>query len=163
LESSWTRPANLQRGPVYFESIDVRLDGEQPRHRLLCSVGVRWEHDSRPAVIGISILDRTSTAIIQTGPRPDPFIGGAAGVYQIDLAAELPPLIPGLYGVGFWIGPSHTETYDNVRLDLAIEIVDNPSAGRTATYIPENGCIFPPSTASVRKVTGLAPFECVAK
>jgi lipopolysaccharide transport system ATP-binding protein len=163
LQSSWIRPANLKGGPVYFESIEVLIGGEQPRHRLLCSVTARWENDTRPALIGISILDRTSTGIMQTGPRPDPFIGGAAGVYQIDLAAELPPLIPGLYGVRFWMGPSATETYDNVGLDLAIEIVDNPSAERTALYTPESGCIFPPSTASVRKVTGSAPFECAAK
>jgi lipopolysaccharide transport system ATP-binding protein len=157
LKSSWTRPANLKGGPVYFESIDVRLDGEQPRHRLLCSIAARWENDSRPALIAIDILDRTSTAIMQALPNPKPFIGGGSGVYQIDLMVELPSLIPGQYGLDVWIGPSYTETYDYVKQAIAIEIVDSPTFGRTVPHVPDHGYIVPLSTATV------ASFEFMAK
>ena len=156
LESSWTRPANFKGDPVYFESIDVRLDGQQPRHRLLCSVAARWERDGRPALIGIAILDRTSTPIMQVLPNPNAFIGGVTGVFQVDLVVELPPLIPGMYGLDFWIGPAHTETFDYVKLAIAIEIVDSPTVGRTFPYMPDHGCIVPISTASVRKVADVA-------
>jgi lipopolysaccharide transport system ATP-binding protein len=85
------------------------------------------------------------------------------GVFQVDLVVELPPLIPGMYGLDFWIGPAHTETFDYVKLAVAIEIVDSPTVGRTFPYMPDHGYIVPISTASVRKVAGLASFELVAK
>jgi lipopolysaccharide transport system ATP-binding protein len=163
LESSWTRPANLKGGPVHFESIDLRLDGEQPRHRLLCSITARWEQDSRPALIGIALLDRTSAMIMQALPSPEPFVGGAVGVYQVDVVIELPPLIPGVYGVDFWIGPAHTDTFDYVGQTVAIEIVDGPIVGRTFQYMPEHGCIAPISRASARKVAALASYDSVVK
>lgn len=159
LDSYWTRPATLKGGPVHFESIDVRLDGEQPRHRLFCSVAARWEHDSRPALIGIGFLDRTSTMFMQALPNPEAFIGGAAGIYQIDLVVELPPLIPGLYTLDFWIGPSHAETYDYVEQAIAIEIVDSPIVGRTHPYMPEHGYIAPISGASSRRIFNAVPVE----
>ena len=156
LESSWTRPANIKGAPIYLESINVRLDGRQPQHRLLCSVAARWRCDGRPALIAIDILDRMSTPIMQAQPNPKAFIGGVTGVYQVDLMVELPPLIPGMYGLDFWIGPAYTEMYDYVKQAVAIEIFDSPTFGRTFPYMPDHGYIVPTSTASVRKVAGVA-------
>jgi lipopolysaccharide transport system ATP-binding protein len=159
LESSWTHPANLKGNPVHFEFINVRLDGQQPRHTLLCNVATRWVRDARPALMGIVILDRTSTPIMQITPNANAFIGGMTGVYQVDIMVELPPLIPGVYGLDFWIGPAYTETYDFVKLAVAIEIVDSPTVGRTFPDTSEHGYIVPISTASVRKAAGLASLE----
>jgi lipopolysaccharide transport system ATP-binding protein len=93
---------------------------------------------------------------MQALPNPKAFIGGVTGVYQVDLMVELPPLIPGVYGLDFWIGPAHTEIYDYVKQAVAIEIFDSPTFGRTYPYTPDHGYIVPTSTASVRKVAGVA-------
>jgi len=147
---SWKRPQNLDQPDVYFESINVRIDGIQPRLRLVCNVSIRSNGTVR-AFIAVDILDRNSTVIMQAEPKSEPFIGGAPDLYSLELNIELPPLIPGVYNLDFWIGSHNTQTFDYIRSAVMFEVSDNPSPGRTFPYTPEHGSIVPMSNARVWK------------
>jgi hypothetical protein len=90
-------------------------------------------------------------------PRCEPFIGGEPGTYWVDLTIELPPLVPALYTLDFWIGSHNTETYDWIRQAVTIEIVDSPNPRRSFPYHLAHGSIIPPSTVSVRAVSTGCP------
>jgi len=151
LAYSWRRPAAENAPVTRFDSIDVRLDGVQPKHRLLCHAVATWERAGRPALIAVDVLDRNLSTIMQALPKVEPFIGGAPGTYSIDLIIDLPPLIPGIYALEFWIGPNNLETFDHVRQELVIEIDDSPSPGRSFSHTPDHGYIVPFSTVSVQR------------
>jgi lipopolysaccharide transport system ATP-binding protein len=147
---SWCRPANLEKPPVRFVSIDVSIDGKQPNLLLRCRLVVRVEYDGRPSFIAVDILNSNFATIMQALPKPKPFIGDAPGSHSVDLTIELPPLVPGNYTADFWIGAHNTHTYDYIRQAIAIQITDSPSPGRTFPFSPDHGSIVPKSSAVVR-------------
>ena len=151
MASSWTRSENSE-SPVHFDSIDVSINGEQPKLTLECTCIIEWERTTRPAMIDVDVMDQNSIAIMQAQPRYEAFIGGDPGTYHVDLNIDVPPLVPGTYGVDFWIGPNNSETYDRIQGKLYIEVVESPSRGRTFPHTPEHGFIVPNSTAQVRKL-----------
>jgi homopolymeric O-antigen transport system ATP-binding protein len=151
--SSWKRSVGLSNPAAYFESIDVSLDGTQPNLRIRGSASIRFLQGGRPVLIAVDIFDRLYGTIMQAEPRYEPFIGAKPGLYWVDLSIELPPLVPGVYGLDFWIGPHNSETFDWIRQAIAIEIVDNPSPGRTFPYTLDHGVIVPKSTATIRPTT----------
>jgi lipopolysaccharide transport system ATP-binding protein len=148
--SSWQRPTSVDRPFARFEAFEVRLEGEQPKHRLLCKSMIRYERPGRPALITVDVFDAGLAPIMQAEPRTAPFIGGSPGVYMVDIEIELPPLVPGSYSLDFWIGPHNTESYDYIKKAITFQIVDNPAPGRTFPYTPDHGFMVPPSSASVR-------------
>ena len=155
LRSSWRRPVGVDRPPVRFESIDVRLEGTQPMLRLECACVVFSERMTRPVLIAVDLTDVNSFAIMQALPRVEPFIGGAAGSHTVSLSIELPPLVPGIYGLDFWIGPHNTETSDLVREAVKFEIIESPTRGRTIPHSRDHGSIVPNSSAHVRISDGI--------
>lgn len=152
LGSSWTRPAEMDDRTVCFESIDVHLEGRQPRLSLICSFCIRSKLGVRPALLAIDILDSASAVIMQAMPRFDPFIGGSRETDCVDVSIDLPPLIPGIYHLDFWLGPHHTETYDYVREVVSIEVIDSPSPQRSFPHPGNHGNIVPHSKASIREL-----------
>ena len=135
--SSWKRPKNLDKPSVHFKSIDVRLQGLQPKLLLSCSVRIRSTSSGRPVFIAVDILDKNSAAIMQAEPRCEPFIGGAAGTYSVDLSIELPALVPGIYYLDFWIG-SHNE--QTIELDSRCLIYrDNGQSKSQKNLSPHTG------------------------
>jgi lipopolysaccharide transport system ATP-binding protein len=151
LTTSWRRPKTPEMPSVRFDAIDVCVNGTQPKLRLLCSASITSEWGGRPSFIAVDIFDRNSACIMQALPHFEPFIPPEAGTHWIDVAIELPPLIPGTYDLGFWVGPSNAETFDWIRNAASFEIVDSPSPGRTFLHTPDHGFIVPASTASVRR------------
>jgi lipopolysaccharide transport system ATP-binding protein len=148
--SSWRRPANTGGGPVRFEAIEVRIDGAQPRLRLHCNVSIFSEPGGKPVLLAVDILDHHSAPLMQALPKCEPFIGGTVGPHTIELTVDLPPLIPGLYALDFWIGPHFTETSDHVRQAVKFQIFDSPTPGRAFPHAPEHGYIVPSSSARVK-------------
>ncbi len=151
LTSSWRRSATMAYPPFYFESIAVRLDGSQPNLRLECACVLVSAKTGRPVMIAVDVKDVNSFPIMQAVPNLVPFIGGAPGRYSVDLNIDLPPLVPGIYGLDFWIGPHNSETSDWIRGHIRIEIVESPSRGRTFPHSPDHGFVVPISRAHVRK------------
>jgi lipopolysaccharide transport system ATP-binding protein len=148
--SSWARPAELQKGAVSFETIEAHIDGAQPRIRLLCSVSISSTLGSKPVFIAVDVVDRNSVVLMQALPRCEPFIGGGSGSHAVELSIDLPPLIPGLYNLDFWIGSHFTETSDHIKQAVMFEILESPSPGRAFPHTSEHGYVVPSSNARVR-------------
>jgi len=105
---------------------------------------------NRPVSIAVDVTDGQSFSIMQAEPSVEPFIGGDRGTYNVDLTIDLPPLVPGTYGLDFWIGPHNTETDDYIREAIKFEIVESPTVGRIFPYHKDHGFIVPRSRAHVR-------------
>ncbi len=150
ITSRWTRPPNSGRPLMYFDSIDVRLEGQQPAHRLKCTATIVASEDARRALIDAQIRDSNSISIIQAQPQSVPFIGGGTGAYTVDMSIDLPPLIPGTYHVDLWIGPPPpAEKMDYIQEAVSFDVIDSPIPGRTPPYSSEHGFIFPRSSATI--------------
>ncbi|MBV9295623.1 MAG: hypothetical protein JO145_08620 [Acidobacteriaceae bacterium] len=152
LPSVWMRPALLAKRKSWFEKIEVRLLGEQPKHKLECSCDIICEGANSPVFISVDFIDRNLGAIMQAEPRTQPFIGFTPGKYRVDLSIDMPPLVPGVYWLKFWIGTHNTETVDNISQAVAIEIVDYPALNRSYPYTPDHGSVVAPSCAEVRRL-----------
>jgi lipopolysaccharide transport system ATP-binding protein len=152
---SWKRSATMASPTISFESIAVRLDGAQPHLRLECSCVIISPRAGRPVMIAVDVKDANSFPIMQAVPRHEPFIGGAPGRHHVDLSIDLPPLVPGIYSLDFWLGPHNTETSDWIQSPIRIEITESPSRGRTFPHTPDHGFVVPISRANVGR-EGLA-------
>ncbi len=82
---------------------------------------------------------------MQAIPHDWPFVPNMPGLYEYRIEISLPPLIPGIYSLSFWIGPHYTQTYDLVQNALAFEVFESPTGGRTFPHSPHHGHIVPPS------------------
>ena len=103
-----------------------------------------------PVSIAVDIHDNRSTCIMQAIPNYQPFIGGDKETSYVDMSIELPPLVPGIYPLTFWIGTPNVETQDWVGDAIAIEITDSPNADRTFPHYRDQGFMIANSTAVVR-------------
>jgi lipopolysaccharide transport system ATP-binding protein len=148
--SSWKRPVQSKASKIYFESIDVQLEGMQPNLRLECSIAIRSTPSALPVSIAVDIYDDKSTCIMQAIPQYQPFIGGDDGTCHVDMTIELPPLVPGTYPLTFWIGTPNYETQDVVGDTIAIKITDVPNSERTFPHYKDQGFMIAKSTAVVR-------------
>jgi lipopolysaccharide transport system ATP-binding protein len=150
LSSSWARPEELVAPNVRFKSIDVRVEGVQPKLQLVCDVMIQSTPGARPVFIAVDISDFNSVPIMQAIPRHEPFINHSDDNSWISLRVDLPPLIPGVYHSNFWIGPHYSETFDHIRDAISFEIVESPSPERMLPHSSNHGHIVPVSRASVR-------------
>ena len=135
---------------MYLESIDVRLEGKQPALKLHCSVCIKSSPSALPVAISVDFMDDKFNPIMQAMPNYQPFIGGAKETSYVDMTIELPPLVPGIYPLKFWIGVPNFETQDWVSDAIAIEITDSPSVDRAFPHFRDQGFIVANSTAVVR-------------
>src|SRR4029078_8784688 len=72
--TSWKRPEKSKKSRVYFDSIDVRLEGKQPTLQLKCSICIKSMPGALPVSISVEILDDRLTRIMQAIPNYQPFI-----------------------------------------------------------------------------------------
>jgi len=149
LTNRWARPQKPSLSLIYFETIDVRLEGQQPSHKLQCTVSIMVREGARKVLIAAEIRGTNSISIIQAQPQSVPFVGGSAGTYTVDMSIDLPPLIPGTYCVDFWIGPHPSENADYIQEAVSFDIVDSPVPGRSLAYGSDHGFIVPHSSATV--------------
>jgi lipopolysaccharide transport system ATP-binding protein len=149
LPSAWRRPALLAKRRSWFEEIKISLLGAQPNHKLECRCDIVCEAPNSPVFISVDFIDRNLGAIMQAEPNPQPFIGFTPGKYRVDLTIDLPPLVPGIYWLNFWVGPHNTHTHDDIKQAVAIEIVDNPTPQRIYPYTPNHGSVVPISRVEV--------------
>jgi lipopolysaccharide transport system ATP-binding protein len=144
--TEWIRPNGKECGELGFKRIAIQLAGTQPNLllRIACTFEGRPLH--KPAIAAFDISDALGTVLMQALPCVEPFISTNGSERRFCFAVELPPLIPGQYFVTAWIGPHHTETYDNCSEYLTFEIADTPTAGRTFPHSPEHGFLAPKCT-----------------
>jgi lipopolysaccharide transport system ATP-binding protein len=152
IEYAWTRSDLIPKPAVHFVSINAALEGKQPNLVLNCEAIIESQPDGPPVFLSVDIVDRSYATVMQAEPLAEPFIGGSPGTYKVDIKIWLPPLVPGLYTLDFWIGRHNTEGIDFVRSAVCIEITESPNPVRTFPYSPAHGSIAPISTATSTKV-----------
>jgi lipopolysaccharide transport system ATP-binding protein len=145
----WARPSELVIDKAGFDRVSVSLTGEQPFLRLQCSIWVRVDVPSSKSFLAVDITDSIGTGIMQALPQVKPFVPSAAGQYELSLEIALPPMIPGIYWLNFWLGPHNTHTYDFVQKVVCFEVTSSPTPGRVFPHTIEFGYIVPESKCTL--------------
>jgi lipopolysaccharide transport system ATP-binding protein len=145
----WSRPLTMPIKGAGFQEVSVSVQGEQPSLVLCCSCRVRVNDTACRTFLAVDISNSLGAGIMQALPDVLPFIPDAAGDYDLYIEITLPPLIPGLYCVSFWLGPHNTITYDFIESVVAFEVVSTPTAGRVFPHSVELGYIVPQSKCTL--------------
>jgi lipopolysaccharide transport system ATP-binding protein len=147
--NDWSRPNSDKILNIGFEHISVALLGAQPSLKLRCSVRIRCTAQTAASFIAIDVLDRSRTPIMQAIPIERPFLDGQPGLQNLTIEIDLPPLIPGLYNLVFWIGHHYTQTCDFITDALSFEVTHSPSINRSYPHSNphsiDHGSIVPAS------------------
>jgi len=146
----WKRSKLDSSSPLVFESISSRLVDAASKQTLHCEFDLRCYEECPPAFIAIDICDQTSTVIMQALPTVNCFITGRPGKHTVSLDIELPPLVPGVYGVSYWVGPHFTKTSDFIKEASSFEITTSPTTGRAYPHTFDHGSIVPNSAYSYK-------------
>jgi lipopolysaccharide transport system ATP-binding protein len=147
-QSTWSRACTSDDASITFQNLSVSLHGVQPLLMLDCNITTRAQSPCDDALLAINISDASDTAIMQALPSARPFVCGVAGTQDINIRISLPPLIPGIYHLSFWLGPHNTMTYDQVNNALVFRVTASPTLDRTFPHHPDHGCIVPPSVVT---------------
>jgi len=83
---------------------------------------------------------------MQAVPQQDKFLTDTKLEHLINVAIQLPPLIPSQYLVSIWVGSHNTETLDEVKEAVMFEIQTSPMSGRSFLHTIDHGYIIPVST-----------------
>ena len=104
--------------------------------KLECVCDIVCEASNAPVFISARFYRSKPGRDHASGAETHPFIGFVPGKYRVELFVDLPPLVPDIYWLKFWIGTHNTRTIDNIRQAVAIEITENPSVQRSFPYPP---------------------------
>ncbi|MBK8316962.1 MAG: hypothetical protein IPL01_24305 [Acidobacteria bacterium] len=105
----------------------------------------------KPAFLAVDISEPSEPSSL-TGIAATRGASSARKILRIKSSKiDLPPLIPGIYRAGVWIGTHNTETLDEVRGRVSFIIAESPTPGRTFLVTPDHGFIVP--EAEITKYT----------
>lgn len=149
-DASWRRSVD-SKAPIYFESVEARLEGAQPAHRLSLRLHLRSRGPHKPAFLAADIHDGLGGTIMQAEPTSLGFLAANRSLHDVTVHIDLPPMVPGAYPVSLWVGSHNTETYDWARSCVRFEITQSPSPGRTFPYTPDHGFIVPTATITYER------------
>src|SRR5260221_5345834 len=99
--SEWTRPATESSGRLSYQSVSVRLEGEQPHLSLQIDFVLESKGTHKPAFVAFDITNPGGTSVMQALPAVKAFVQPREGGQSFQVLVDLPPLIPGQY----WITP----------------------------------------------------------
>ena len=150
--SSWSRSPHVPSRPLQFVKVQTALEGTQPTHALTLSVALQSTSAHAAALIAVDIRDQSGITVMQALPEVKGFIAYSHEPQLVQVKVLLPPLIPGSYSLGLWLGAHHNDTLDHVSECGSFEVVDSPSLGRTYPHYSAHGYIVPPSTAQLCSV-----------
>jgi lipopolysaccharide transport system ATP-binding protein len=142
----WERNGKPVTSSLIVQSVHVAVSGRQPDLVLDVCVKLRSVGPHRAAFIALDISDASGTHIMQPVPSLSPFIADTQKDHEVRIRIDLPPLIPGNYLLGVWVGCHNTETYDEVNECVSFEVRDSPTKGRTYPHSPDHGYIVPRAT-----------------
>src|SRR5579862_3625269 len=144
--SRWQRGAgDFPAGAkLAFSKFELDLLGDQPLHRLAISVEVQSLGQHRPAFLAFDVIDSAGAPLMQALPQVEPRIQYSSEAQNLVIEIDLPPLIPGPYRVGAWVGSHFTETYDSVPPVLEFTIESSP-VSRSFPHSANHGSLVPHS------------------
>jgi lipopolysaccharide transport system ATP-binding protein len=151
MQAIWTRSSGQPPGGVGFEELSVTLVGEQPSLKLICSIRTRVFRPRLSSFLTVDITDAFGTTIMQADPSSTPLVPGAPGNYEFSMEIFLPALIPGTYGLSYWIGLHNIETYDIVPNALTFEVNTSPTPGRAYPHSVKDGYVVAQSKCELVK------------
>ena len=143
--ATWTRPPALESGQLYFKTVSVKLEGEQPELSLLIDFELQGNGAHKPAFVCFDITDASGVAQMQALPVLEGFVYPQRRTQSFRVLVDLPPLIPGQYWISPWVGTHNTETLDVVHQCVAFEVNQSPAIGRTFPHTSDHGYIVPHS------------------
>ena len=142
-DCTWTRPRSPRRPALSINSIEVELQGQQPRPRLIVGIALESMEPHRNAFLAIDFFNPYGDWIMQAIPTVAPFIPSQPRSKSLRIEVELPPLIPGRYRLGVWVGSNFSETLDEIREALEFTITESPTPGRTVPHLESRGYVVP--------------------
>jgi lipopolysaccharide transport system ATP-binding protein len=142
---TWRRAPSYTQSPLHFQELSVELSGDQPNLLLQVRACLESHSPHQTAFVAFDILDAAGTAIMQALPKATGFLqyAGASHLLRVDI--QLPPLIPGTYGLTAWVGPHNSVTFDEVKEVVQFEINASPDPYRTYPHTPDHGYLVPQS------------------
>jgi len=143
ISSTWVQKKDIST--PHFKSVDVKLKGEQPAHKLEISFEIQCTANMLPSFVAFDILDKMNTPLGQAIPVVEPFIRAGNEVRKYKVEIGLPAIIPGDYYLGVWMGPHYNETYDWQKECVEFSIVDSPQKNRTFQHTANHGYFVPES------------------
>jgi lipopolysaccharide transport system ATP-binding protein len=146
------KPTTGATHPLTIQRVEGCLTGEQPRHRLEMNLNLVSRRPHKPAFLAVDIVDASGNKFMQAIPTCTPFIRDDCRGHTMRVIVDLPPLVPGVYTVGIWVGSHNTETYDQVSAALTFQIINSPIPDRTFPYPPGVGMIVPISWVDLNHV-----------
>ena len=142
----WKRDADAATADsLMIEELEAKLQGEQPSLELRVRIRVQSAQQHAPAFLNVDIFEPGGGWLMQAFPTLDPFIEYQPNGQCFEVSIDLPPMIPGVYTVGAWVGTNFDRTYDKVREAVAFEISDSPTPGRNFPHTRERGYFVPVS------------------
>lgn len=140
--AEWQRPPEKSIAEIGFERLSASLVGQQPALALRCTIDLRCCVRTAPTFVAVDIRNQTSV-IMQAVPYANPFIECETGTRQLELEISLPPLVPGVYYLDFWIGHHFTRTCDQILNALSFEVTQSPTPERSYPHSADHGWIVP--------------------
>jgi lipopolysaccharide transport system ATP-binding protein len=147
--SVWTRRATESSGQLSYQSVSVRLQGEQPHLSLQIDFVLESKGMHKPAFVAFDITNPGGTSVMQALPAVKAFVHPREDGQSFQVLVDLPPLIPGQYWITPWVGSHNTETYDIVHQCVAFEVNDSPTPGRSYPHATDHGYVVPRSRLAV--------------
>lgn len=143
---TWKRPEGLAReSNAFIDYVSIETEGNQPDIKLIIHCQIKSTGNHPGAFLAINIHNSRGDWIMQAIPSHESVISASSKQAVLIIEVAIPPLIPGLYPVGIWIGSSYSQTLDWVREVVHFEILDSPIPGRTAPHSPDRGFCVPKS------------------
>jgi len=143
--NSWSRPVPKPAGSLGFKHLLVKVVGSQPNLQLIVDIELTGESRVQQVILALDITNAFGSSVMQALPRVEQFPASGSERRKFEVVIDLPPLIPGQYGVTAWIGRSYVETLDRIQEAVSFSIHDSPSAGRTYPHPVEHGYVVPHS------------------
>ena len=143
--SEWARCSDFEIKNIGITHLSASLRGQQPSLSLLCHINIHCTTTCADSFVAIDISDPLLSPIMQAIPDTKPFIHGVPGRHVVQIDISLPPLIPGVYSVDFWLGPHFSETFEYIKHAATFEVVQSPTVGRAFPHSPDHGSIVPTS------------------
>ena len=131
--------------PLVIRQIEASLQGQQPSLELVVRVHLESTSDHAPAFLTVDIFEPGGGRLMQAVPTTERFVECQPDAQVVEVAVELPPMIPGMYTAGAWVGTNFDRHYDSVEEAVAFEIAESPTPGRIFPHSRDQGYCVPHS------------------
>lgn len=141
--ASW-EISDKKNNEVYISKVDTEVVGLQPSQRLSIKLWLNVNREFPKSYLAFYIGSIDAVPLIESIPMYEPFIEFPGEGKQICIQSEvyLPPMIPGLYTLGVWLGSNHMHTIDWPREIITFEVTESPMEGRTIEFPRHAGFVY---------------------